>query len=146
MVLPPDDAWASYARMVIEIARGPVVVRAAPLGQVGRWPWPSGEPVHILTAWNPGTSRPGAVANRSAQARLEEDLRPLATSMWGARGVDPATGERDEGVAVRGPDEQIVRALAGRYGQDAIFSWSPLEWAIVSCLGARREVAGWALG
>jgi Protein of unknown function (DUF3293) len=161
MVLAPEDPWSGYARLVVEIERagevsevdevddavdGAIVVRAAPLGQIGPWPWSSPEPVHIVTAWNPGTSRPGVEANRTEQARLEDEVRALAATMWSARGRDPLTGERDEGVAVRGLAEADVRALGARYGQDAIFAWSPLEWAIVSCRGARREVAGWSLG
>ncbi len=86
------------------------------------------------------------VVNRREQARLEEEIRPLATAMWTARGVDPVTGAHDEGVAVRGLTEEAARGLGARYGQDAIFTWSPLEWAIVSCTGARRQVTGWALG
>ena len=144
-----DDAWASYARMVVEIERSgePIVVHAAPLGEVGPWPWRSPEPVCILTAWDPGPSRPGVVANRREQARLEEDIRPLATAMWTARrrrSRDRCT-RRGRGRASGSPRRRRV-ALGARYGQDAIFTWTPLEWAIVSCTGARRQVTGWALG
>ena len=148
MVERPDDAWARYARLVVEIEHAGqlLVVRAAPVGEVGDWPWTRPEPIHILTAWDPGPRRPGLEANRRQQARLEADLRPRASAMWTARGADAATGTRDEGVAVCGLDEAAVRALGARYGQDAIFSWSPHEWAIVSCTGTRRVASGWALG
>ncbi len=147
MVRRPDDAWARYARLVVEIecAGRLLVVHAAPVGEVGDWPWISLEPIHILTAWDPGERRPGLEANRWEQARLEADLRPQASAMWAARGADVATGVCDEGVAVCGLDEEAVRALGARYGQDAIFSWSPHEWAIVSCTGTRRVASGWAL-
>ncbi len=147
MVLGPDDAWAQYARVVVEIHRAgqPIVVRAAPAGQVGEWPWARPEPVHILTAWNPGELQPGVEANRRRQARLEADVVPRAAATWAAYGMDPATGMRDEGVAVRGLDEDAARALGARYGQDAIFSWTPDEWAIVACAGPRRVTFGWAL-
>jgi hypothetical protein len=159
--LPPDDPWSVYARLVVEIdagddvegsvrgderGDGPIVIRAAPVGQLGSWPFSSLEPVHVLTAWNPGTARPGSETNRREQARLEDELRPLASALWAAHGTDPASGAGDEGVAVQGLAEETVRALGARYGQDAIFSWSPSAWAIVSCRGARREVAGWVLG
>jgi hypothetical protein len=148
MVLPPDDAWARYARVVVEIEVSAqlLVVHAAPIGEVGDWPWIRPEPIHILTAWDPGEQRRGLAANRREQARLEADLRPQAVAMWAARGADVATGARDEGVAVRGLDEEAVRAFGARYGQDAIFSWSPHEWAVVSCAGTRRVASGWALG
>jgi len=171
VVLPPGDPWSAYARLVVEIdvttSAAPaqltepaeltqpavssqpacelVVVRAAPVGQAGRWPFLSREPVHVLTAWNPGERRPGLDANRDAQARLERALQRLDARTSVARGRDPVTGERDEGVAVHGLAEETVRALGARFGQDAIYAWSPLEWAIVSCTGPRREVSGWAL-
>jgi hypothetical protein len=146
--LAPEDPWAVYARTVVEIERGgePVVVRGAPRGQVAAWPWPSSDPLYVLTAWDPGEARPGDAANRRVQARLERELSHIARGIWPARGLDPATGNRDEGVAVTGPPEQAVRALGARYRQDAIFSWSPAEWAIVACAGRRRLVMGWVLG
>ena len=57
--------------------------------------------------------------------------------------VDPVTGGRDEGVAVVGVSESAVLALAGRYGQDAVFAWSPRAWTIVACACDRRLVSGW---
>jgi Protein of unknown function (DUF3293) len=146
--LASEDPWAAYARTVvaIEYAGRSLVVRGAPLGQVGAWPWPSSDPLYVLTAWDPGEARPGDAVNRRAQGRLERELRLMARATWPARGLDPATGTRDEGVAVTGPSEQAVRDLAARYGQDAIFSWSPTEWAVVACTGRRRIATGWALG
>jgi Protein of unknown function (DUF3293) len=148
MELAPGDPWAAYARTVVEIERdgAPLVVRAAPHWEVGAWPWPSSDPVYVLTAWDPGTARPGEAANRREQARLEEALRSIARATWPARGVDPVTKGRDEGVAVVGPSEQAVRGLGARFGQDAIFCWTPSAWAIVACAGPRRVVTGWALG
>ena len=71
MPVGPGDPWASYARTVVEIVRsgvGDLVVRSAPPGDVGEWPWPSPDPVHILTAWDPGGERPGEADNRRRQA------------------------------------------------------------------------------
>ncbi len=148
MVLEPDDPWAAYARTVVRIERAgePISVRAAPAGDLGPWPWPWPEPLYILTAWDPGEHRPGVEANRVRQAHLEEELRPHAVAMWRARGHDPVTGTTDEGVAVHGLAEEAVRALGARYGQEATFTWSPLEWAVVACTGSRRVVAGWSIG
>jgi hypothetical protein len=73
-LLPPDDPWAAYANTVVEIVRRSerdvVTVRAGPAGRVGRWPWPTREPVPILTAWDRGEERPGVDVNR----RLGPDL------------------------------------------------------------------------
>jgi hypothetical protein len=146
--LPADDPWTSYARTVVEILRPDedvLRVQPAPVGEVGTWPWSARRPVHILTAWDPGAERPGEAANRERQTALEADLGPAALDRWAAVGVDPATGHREEGVAVRGVPEAEVLALGLRYGQDAVFAWTPAEWVIVACRGGRRLGSGWSL-
>jgi hypothetical protein len=143
-----EDPWASYQRTVVEIiwpGGGPLRVRSAPEAEAADWPWPTAQPVHVLTAWDPGLERPGPDLNRRRQAALETDLAVLAVPLMAAAGVDPATGRRDEGVAVRGAAESAILALGARYGQDAVFAWTPAEWAIVACQGGRRLASGWAL-
>lgn len=143
-----EDPWTSFQRTVVEITcpdGGSLRVRSAPEPEGAGWPWPTAEPVYILTAWDPGPERPGLEQNRRRQAALEADLGELAVSLMAAAGVDPATGRRDEGVAVRGAAESAILALGARYGQDAIFVWTPAEWAIVACQGERRLGSGWAL-
>jgi len=81
---PGDEAWAAYARTVVEILRpqeANIVVEAAPPGEVGDWPWASPEPVHIVTAWDPGDERPSAEENRTRQAALEADLRTVTDAL-----------------------------------------------------------------
>lgn len=149
MQVASGDPWVWYGRTVVEISLpegGTLTVRSVPGPEVGIWPWPTREPVHILTAWDPGPARPGRVVNRARQAALEDDLRPLADAMSAAVGVDPVTGHRDEGVAVRGVEESAVLALGARYGQDAVFAWTPQAWNIVGCHDRRRLTSGWALG
>jgi Protein of unknown function (DUF3293) len=146
--LAADDPWASYGRTVVDVLRpdeDDLRVRPAAVGEIGTWPWPSGQPVHILTAWDPGPERPGVAANRARQADLEGELRSVAVDLWAAVGVDPATGHREEGVAVRGVSEAEILVLGARYLQDAVFAWTPLEWAIVACDGGRRFLSGWSL-
>jgi len=148
MGVGPGDPWASYSRTVVEIVGsgvGDLVVRSAPPGEVGEWPWPSPDPVHILTAWDPGGERPSEADNRRREADLEADLRPLAGGIWVAEGFDPVSGHREEGVAVRGIREADALALGARYGQDAIFAWTPREWTIVACDAGRRVVSGWSV-
>jgi hypothetical protein len=101
--------------------------------------------VHILTAWDPGTELLGEQENREREAALEAELQQLGPAGWWlAVGVDPVSGHREEGVAVRGLVEHVVQRVGARYDQDAIFSWTPAEWAIVACLGGRRVVLGWS--
>ncbi len=152
-LLAPDDPWASYARTLVVIVRPDVanlVVEAAPPGETGAWPWATEDAVHILTAWDPGDARPAAVDNRRNQAALEAELRssssgPGPDASWDAVGVDPVSGHREEGVAVRGLTLDAVLRLGARYGQDAVFEWTPQSWAVVACDTDRRCDFGWEL-
>ena len=144
----PDDPWFGYANTIVEVIRPDatdVSIRPAPAGQVGDWPWETDLPVYVLTAWDPGDERLSEVVNRSRQEALDAELRARVPDVWRARGLDPSTGYRDEGVAVRGLPERFVRELGARYGQDAVFSWTPTEWAIQSCSRDRRLVLGWSV-
>jgi hypothetical protein len=148
VALPPEDPWASYERTVVEIQRpegGGFRVRSALDADEASWPWPDERPVHILTAWDPGPARPGREVNRVRQAALETDLGLLSVRLLAAFGVDAATGRREEGVAVCGLPEVEVLALGKRYDQDAVFAWTPTEWAVVACRGGRRLASGWSL-
>jgi hypothetical protein len=147
-LLPPDDPWAAYARTVVVIVRPEttnLVVEAAPPGRTGAWPWPTEDPVHILTAWDPGDARRGVEENRAIQAALQAELELLGPNeLRDAVGVDPMSGHREEGVAVRGLALDVVLDLGARYGQDAVFEWTPPAWAVVACRGDRRTDLGWA--
>jgi len=144
----PPDPWVSYQRTVVEIllpGGGSLRVRSTPAAGQAGWPWPDEQPVHLLTAWDPGLARPGRDVNRVRQAALEAELALLSVPLLAAVGVDPATGRREEGVAVRGLPAAAVLALGLRFGQDAVFAWTPAEWAIVACRGGRRLVSAWSL-
>ena len=147
-LLPHGDPWRPYARTVVVIVRpetNNVVVEAAPPGRTGVWPWPAGDAVHVLAAWDPGDARPGEDENRAHQAALEAEVRSLAPdALWDAVGVDPESGHREEGLAVRGLTLDAVLDLGARYGQDAVFEWTPDAWAVVACRGDRRRDFGWA--
>lgn len=145
MALP--DAWAAYARLVVTIEgpRASMEIRPDALGSVGSWPDELRAPIHILTAWDPGASRPGLGVNRRRQHELEAELPSLVSGLWPARGHDPVEAAGDEGVAVAGLDVEQALGFARRYGQDAIFEWTPTRWSIVSCGTEPRLDAGWTL-
>jgi len=145
-LLPLDDPWSGYATTIVAVIRpgsDNLFVAAAPAGDVGVWPWSAETVVYVLTAWDPGERRLGQSVNRARQTQLEEELRTARCHMWNARGFDPDTGYREEGVAVSGLPEADVLAAGARFGQEAVFAWTPDEWAIVACAGRRRVAFGW---
>jgi hypothetical protein len=141
-----DDHRAADEGMVVEIAwcGGSVTVRSAPERDEAAWPRPSRQSVHLLTAWDPGLERPGHDVNRVRQAALEADLQRLGLPLFVAVGLDPVTRHRDEGVAVLGAVESQVLALGACNGRDAVFAWTPDEWAVVDWAGRRRLTSGWS--
>ena len=144
----PDDPWFGYVSTIVQVVRPDatdLAIRAAPAGQVDRWPWTADTPVFVLTAWDPGDERFSDEVNRSRQTALESELQSQTHRLWRARGFDPSTGYRDEGVAVCGLSEGVVLDAGARFGQDAVFSWTPGAWAIVSCSAQRRLTLGWIL-
>ncbi len=139
-----DDRLADYARahVVLHHRDGRLTVR--PAEHPGRYPFPTG-PVHVLTAHNPGAARPGPAENRRRQAALEADLvgRGLTVTRAVASAADGTHAE--ESTAVLGWDDDEALALARRYGQDAVFRWSPRAWAVVPCDGGPPRRLGWDL-
>jgi hypothetical protein len=152
-LLPPDDPWATYADTIVQIVRPAdgdfVTVRGAPVGvpvgAIGRWPWPSEDPVSVLTAWDPGDERPGTEVNRRRGAELESALRRRASRVLHAVGVDPSSEHREEGVAALGLSVQEAVVLGVEYRQEAIFVWTPQAWSIVSCRDDRRVDFNWSV-
>jgi hypothetical protein len=146
VTLSSEDPWAGYARTVVEVAgpHGTLIVRAAPRGVSGDWPWEAPDALFVMTAWDPGEERPDLLENRRRQASLEEDVGRLTDAMWRAVGVDPETRRREEGVVVGGLAEADALVLGARYRQDAVFRWTPDAWEIVACDDRRRVTLGWA--
>lgn len=132
----------AYAQVVFACPGGPLTLR--PADRPGRYP-PAVSPVHVLTAYDPGAARPGAAENRRRQAALEAELaaRGLAVTRAVASAVDGTHAEPS--AAVVGWDDGEALALARRFGQDAIFRWSPAAWEVVPCDGGPALRLGWTL-
>jgi hypothetical protein len=139
-----DDRLADYAKawVVIEFPGGRVTVR--PADEPGRYPLDAA-PVHVLTAHDPGAARPGAAENRRRQAALEAELTAHGLTVTRAVASAADGTHAEESAAVVGWDDDEALALARRYGQDAIFRWSPTAWAVVACDGGSARCLGWTL-
>ena len=141
-----DDLWVSYAKTIVDVmppGEAALRITPAPKGEVGTWPVRFTPPVFVITAWDPGVDRPEVAVNRERQRALEADLRQFTAELWPAVGLDPDSKHYEEGVAVSGiPEEDAIR-LGSRYGQNAIFAWTPTAWMILSCVDARHHESGW---
>lgn len=143
-----DSAWANYAKTILEfipLDREAFMIHPAPRGVTGEWPTGFRAPVYILTAWNPGSERPGESVNRARQEALESEGRQRGFEMCHTIGRDPDSSHFEEGVAVSGLSEHEAIIFGARYGQAAIFSWTPEELTVLSCVDERRHQAGWLI-
>ncbi|MHB1710675.1 MAG: DUF3293 domain-containing protein [Acidimicrobiales bacterium] len=144
-----EPAWTSYTKAIVELTlpgRGSFTIYPARLGVAGDWPPELPAPVHVITAWNPGSDRPGEHVNRTRQCALEADLGRRGLEVWPAIGRDPDSPHREESAAVCGLTEAEAIALGAQYSQDAIFSWTPIALLVISCVDSRRNRAGWRFG
>jgi len=98
-----------------------------------------------MTAFDPGGERLSVKTNRERQEALEDDLGKLSLKRWPTVGWDAQSGHREEGVAVAALLEGEAISLGARYGQEAIFAWTPTAWVTLSCTDERRREAGWTL-
>jgi hypothetical protein len=140
-----DERFAGYAQaqVVFDALEGRrLVVRPAP--RPGPYPL-AVAPVHVLTAYDPGEQRPGAAANRRRQEALEAELtgRGLVVTRAVASAADGSYAE--ESAAVVGWDDAEALALARRYGQDAVFRWTPEAWSVVPCDDGPPLTRGWTV-
>jgi hypothetical protein len=117
-------------------------VRPAP--RPGPYPL-SDAPVHVLTAHNPGAERPTAVENDRRQQALAAELADHGLVVTRAVASAADGSHAEESAAVVGWDDAGALALARRYGQDAIFRWTPEAWAVLPCDGGPPLTLGWTL-
>src|SRR5690606_7525172 len=79
-----------------------------------------GHPFAVITACNPGGQRRGAAENASRTAALEAALHERGAAFTPVDGCSPDRSHREPGFAMRLPLPD-ARALARRFGQDALF-------------------------
>lgn len=143
-----DAAWEGYIRTEVEFLprHGErFTIRPAAPGVTGGWPVAFNPPVHLLTAWDPGTERPGEAVNRARQEELESDLRNRGLDFCPTIGRVPGSAHFEEGVAVSGLSVVDATGFGIRYGQDAIIEWTPAALTTVSCVDDRRHDGGWLM-
>ena len=139
------ERFAEYARAVVRIAGtdGDLVLSPRPAGVVeGPFPFP-GRELFVLTAHDPGPVRLPAAENARRHHALRQAL--AGHHLWRTVSSDPAGGHAEDGVLVGGLTTAAVTDLARRFGQEAVFRWTPWSWSVVPCSGGGVIEQGWAL-
>ncbi|MFF9125966.1 DUF3293 domain-containing protein [Streptomyces sp. NPDC014889] len=140
--------WDLYRTAVADIAFQDRTVRVEPRPSgttEGRFPTLAGRAaVHVITAWNPRGRTASAEDNARAQRLLLVEVHRRGLAWWPAEGGDAAGTHREESVAVAGLSDTAARALGHRFGQDAVFAWTPGAWRVLACGSEATAVGGWA--
>ncbi len=126
-----DDLVRAYERAVYvaELQEGTVEFRigVAPVG-----PAPD-TPLAIITAWNPGHSRPTKDVNESANRQLEAALLKAGRNYYPAYGRSEDGTHKEPSFAVTGIDSAAVIALARHFRQAAVFFWDGKQSCLLWC-------------
>jgi hypothetical protein len=133
-----------YARAIIEIALPDESVVTTSPGERPPAELADLLPLVVITAWNPGSERPGLAVNQAAHEELlarvrtlsSANLRPLTVLKAGGRSADGT--HLEDSVAVHGLDLSDALELGRRMRQAAIFELTASEVRVVDCRAAPR--------
>lgn len=114
---------------VAELPQGRVEFR---LHEKPRGPAPR-FPLAIITAWNPGTERPPAARNDTANRSLEAALNAAGWRYWPACGRSEDGSHTEPSFAVMEASEESVLELARAFGQAALFYWDGIKPRLLWC-------------
>lgn len=138
------SSWDLYCTAVVRFQLDATVVELTPAAPgTCAGVLPPAAAVHVITAFNPGGRTVPRDVNAHAQAALVAEIDALGLPWWPAAGGDFAAGHVEDSVAVAGLDDRATRALGHRYGQDAVFAWTPGAWRLLSCRDTRTATFGW---
>lgn len=148
----------SVVRELIVSYQQTLVVAAGAQGwrPVADWCRVRRQPAQVLTAWNPGFTRPTLAENLTNNAALAERLavelasRSTPFEIWPADGrAVPGSGERqiapfhESGFCIWGASVAAVRSIAEEFGQFAIFAFDAAgRRSLVPCRDLAALLAG----
>jgi hypothetical protein len=121
--------WDTYASTVIMIPRrrgvlaGPGAVETEP----------ACAPMHVITAWNPGSVQRSRDANRAANAELRAVLVEQGCRPKTVIGESPDGRWREESLLVGGLSRERAAALGALFGQTAIFELDDERLRVIRC-------------
>ncbi|MFJ6833828.1 DUF3293 domain-containing protein [Streptomyces sp. NPDC091209] len=140
--------WQLYRHAVVDIHFHDRTVRVEPRSPgtaEGSFPNAAGgTALHVITAWNPFGRTASAEYNARAHGLLLDELARQGLTWWPAAGGDARGMHVEESVAVAGMSDDAAHELGRRFGQDAIFTWTPDAWRLSVCDGDTAATSGWA--
>ncbi|SNT57558.1 Protein of unknown function [Streptosporangium subroseum] len=140
------DQWTLYRQAVVDVQLADRTLRVTPSPwdmTTGFFPESSGRTIHVITAFNPGGRTVPAEDNYRAQGVLLDEIDRRGVAWWPAAGGDAHGVHVEKSAAVVGLSEAAACELGRRFGQDAIFAWTPGSWRLLSCSSDDSAVYGW---
>jgi hypothetical protein len=138
-----DETWTGFTQAVVQISMpsGPHLLRPDVPGRSGRFPFAA--PVHIITAYNPAGHLVDADSNRERAVELDVAVAHLTT--FPTIGSAPDGSCAEPGHAIFDIDLATAVEIGRRFGQRAIYAWTPDSLDVIALTGATRESLGWQL-
>lgn len=129
--------WDAYEDSVVDVDLGHRLVTLGREGVLAGGPWTGSEPLHVITAYNPGRSA-SEEENVAAQRDLEGTLAARGVAFYAAIGRSRDSSWRETSVAILGLSDSEAIAIGRTFGQDAIFSWNGESLRVMAC-GQREK-------
>ncbi len=85
----------------------------------------------VITAWNPRSEGAPAAENAAANVALVAEISAEGYRLTPAVGFSPDLAWREDSFLVHDPDPAWLRDAARRFGQNAVFRWTPSVWEVV---------------
>lgn len=143
MTASDAEPWSDFARAVVRIELPTGSYRIEPRDPVELGEFPLDAPVHIVTAYNPA----GLVADDADNRRRHDELRRAVSGRvtYPTVGSAPDGSLAEPGRAIAGLDLAAALELGRRFGQRAIYEWSPDGLRIVGVDEPLTRSMGWVL-
>ncbi len=130
----PDIPWAHYTSTIVtvELPSGVLTVTPTDAPASGTLPVALSEPVHVVTAWNPGSQRLPDDENDRRNDALRRELDHRDAAWYPARGCSPDGSWCEDSFAVSGWTRPDACALARAHDQAAVFELVSGQLVVVS--------------
>ena len=99
----------------------------------GNAAWLPVGPIALITAYNPGVTRPGPGRNNAANQQLEELLRARGYRFSTGSGFSRDRSHSEPSYAVESLTEDDARELGREFGQAAVFYWKDGVGTLLWC-------------